>query len=397
VANRSRTLIDGMRSATTRACRARLELRARDQGRASPDCSTSLLGARLSLPLGTLAHAFEWPSDVVSVLVPWVVLAAAGTLSDAPPASSEAAPTSERIALAYEAPAECPGEQAFRAEVRERASGDWEARPGELARRITVSITSSGEGYLASVAFLDRHGVRILRSLSGQRCADVVNGIALVTALAIQSRIEEALSKSEPAQPKAEPSAAPKPTTSTAPPASAAPPRDTRVRFGAAARVASGTGPDASFGPLVFAALEWRRARLGLGFSALFSGRVTESGLSAHYRRLSGRIDGCPYAFGSRTFALEPCAFFEAGSLRGQGVASAELSTTSSGAAPWLVPGVLLRLVSGWGPAVVELEVGGGPPLIRERYGVTVDGLPQTKFRVPAFAFDGALGLGLRF
>jgi hypothetical protein len=335
---------------------------------------------------------------VLPVLAPLVVFAAAGAATDAPPPSPDVSPPVEHIALAYSAPAECPNDDAFRAEVRERASGDWEAAPGELARRITVTVTKSGERYVAAIVFLNAEGERVTRSLGGQACADVVNGIALVTALAIQSRVEEALAQSEPEPPKAAPSA-PAPKAATVAPRPAAKPKsplETHVRFGAAVRAASGVGPDASVGPMAFGALEWRRTRLGLGFGALWSGRVTANGLSASYRRLSGRIDGCPYAFASAVFSFEPCAFFEAGSLHGQGEPGAELSSANGGASPWLVPGALLRLVVGFAPIVVELEVGGGAPLVRERFGVVIDGKEQTSFHVPAFVLDGALGIGLR-
>ncbi|HSU42129.1 MAG TPA: hypothetical protein VLJ38_21260 [Polyangiaceae bacterium] len=335
------------------------------------------------------------------MLAPLVVLAAVGAAGDVSPEGVNANAPVEHIALDYSAPAECPGDPAFRAEVRERASGDWEAAPGELARRITVSVSRSGERYVAAIVFLNPEGERVSRSISGRECNDVVNGIALVTALAIQSRVEEAVAQSEPEAPKPAPSApVPKPAPVVAPkPAvtSKAPP-EIHVRFGAAARVASGVGPGASVGPTAFGALEWRRARLGLSFGALWSGRVTVDGVSASYRRLSGRIDGCPYAFGTARFSFEPCAFFEAGSLHGQGEPGAQLSAASGGASPWLVPGVLLRLVAAFEPVVVELELGGGPPLVREQFGVVGgDGVQHPTFQVPPFVLDGMLGIGLRW
>jgi hypothetical protein len=328
---------------------------------------------------------------VFSVLAPWVVLAAVGGTGEMPPASAEREP--ERIVLVYQAPAECPDSDAFRAAVRERASGDWEARPGEAGRRIDVTVTRSGARFVAGIVFLNAEGERVARSLGGSSCADVVDGIALVTALAIQSRVEEAVARSEPEPAKPAPSA---PVRPRAPASQLSSARETHARFGAAARAASGTGPGPSFGPALFSALEWRRTRLGLAFGALWSGRVTANGVSAHYRRLSGRIDGCPYAFGTAAFGFEPCAFFEAGSLHGEGAPGAELASTSGGASPWLVPGLLLRLVAGFEPVVVDLELGGGVPLARERFGLVVDGEERTTFQVPRFVLDGALGVGFR-
>jgi hypothetical protein len=318
---------------------------------------------------------------------------------DVPPPSAASNPPPERITLAYSAPLECPQEEAFRAAVRERASGDWEAAPGELARRIDVSVSRSGERFVAAIVFLNPQGERITRSFSGKACSDVVDGSALVTALAIQARVGDALAQSEPdpALPKP-PSAAPSPEPAALPPAPrvTAPARELRVRFGVAAHVASGVGPEPSFGPAAWGVLEWRRSRVGLGVSALFSGEVTANGVPAHYRRVSGRLDACPYVVGSTTFAFEPCAFFDAGALHGEGVASAGLTSTSGGAAPWLVPGLLFRVVAGLGPFVVDAELGGGPPLLRERFGVVQDGHERTTFRVPAFVIEGGVGVGLR-
>jgi len=74
------------------------------------------------------------------------------------------------------------------------------------------------------------------------------------------------------------------------------------------------------------------------------------------------------------------------------------LSAASGGASPWLVPGVLLRLVAAFEPVVVELELGGGPPLVREQFGVVGgDGVQHPTFQVPPFVLDGMLGIGLRW
>lgn len=332
--------------------------------------------------------------------LPVVLLAVAEAAGDAERAENDATPPPERIALVYRAPPECPQEEAFRVEVRERASGNWEAAPGELARRIDVSVTRSGERYVAAIGFLNAQGERIARSFSGKACAEVVDGIALVTALAIEARVDEAVARSEPEAKTPEPPSAaspPPPAARGREPVARAPAPATHVRFGIGAKVASGVGPQVSFGPSAGGVLEWRRFRLGLAASMLFSGEVAANGVSAHYRRWSGRLDGCPYVWGDTTLAFEPCVFFDAGALHGQGVPSAELSSTKGGAAPWLVPGVLFRGVTGVGGFVVQAEVSGGPPLVRERFGVIRDGSELTTFHVPPFVFEGTLAVGLRW
>jgi hypothetical protein len=309
--------------------------------------------------------------------------------------------------LAYVAPTECPTDAAFRHEVRTRASGDWEAQPGELARRIAVSVVLRGERYVASIEFLNPQGDRVTRSVAGKSCRDVVNGIALVTALAIQSRVEEALEQSEPEPPPAappsdEPPPAPIPAPSPAPPVdpnpSPAPSPWPRLRFGGALAVATGVGPSPTLGPAFFAALEWDGPRLGIAGEGFWSGRVEANGIPAHFRRLAGRLEGCPTSFSMASVSFEPCAFLELGSLRGDGkIAPPALETPDGGTSLWIAPGAAARLVVGLEPLLVSLEATGRVPLLREEFGVVnAGGARQGVYKVPAVTAGAALGLGIR-
>jgi hypothetical protein len=325
-------------------------------------------------------------------------------LAQAPEASS-AAP--ERIVLAYAAPTECPTDAAFRHEVRTRATGDWEAQPGELARRIAVSVVLRGERYVASIEFLNPQGDRVTRSVAGKSCRDVVNGIALVTALAIQSRVEEALEQSEPEPPPAAPpSAQPPPPAPTPAPVVPVEPKPLpspspwpRLRFGGALAVATGVGPTPTLGPAFFAALEWDGPRLGVAGEGFWSGRVEANGVPARFRRLAARLEGCPTSFSVASVSFEPCAFLELGSLRGDGeVAPPALVTKGGGASLWLAPGAAARLVFVFEPLLVSLEATGRVPLLREKFGVArpESAVPLEVYAVPPVVVGGALGLGIR-
>ncbi len=330
----------------------------------------------------------------------WCAAALAQEPSAAPAASSE------RIALVYSAPPECPGDEAFRAEVRARATSDWEGRPGELARRIAVTVVLRGERYIAAIEFLSPQGDRVTRSVAGKSCGDVVNGIALVTALAIQSRVEEALEQSEPesSPPAAPPPEAPKPEPAPVPPPAA--PRAepdaesrTHLRLGAAAAVATGVGPVPVIGPAFFAAVEWDGPRLGVAGEAFWSGSVQANGVPARFRRLTARVEGCPVSFSVQSVAFEPCAFVELGSLRGDGELA--LPTTlvkqGGGASLWVAPGIATRFIVSFEPLLVSLEGTARVPVVQEKFGVVNAGAaPQEVYAVPAVAVGGALGLGIR-
>ncbi|HEU5074626.1 MAG TPA: hypothetical protein VFU02_10640 [Polyangiaceae bacterium] len=119
-------------------------------------------------------------------------------------------PTQEKVRLVYRGPEECPDAGAFRTVVARRLGGDWEAAPGELARRIEIVVARTQDGYVATIGLLNAEGQQLRRAVRGRDCKDVVNGIGLVTALAIEARVDEAFDRSEPVQ-------APAPTSSSTP------------------------------------------------------------------------------------------------------------------------------------------------------------------------------------
>jgi hypothetical protein len=342
------------------------------------------------------------------------VLVAQSSRARAEPATpAPAAPVaSERIHLVYGAPAECPSAATFHDEVRSRVNGDWEAAPGELARRITISVTRRDDRYVAAIAFTNPAGQAVSRSVAGEKCEDVVNGIALVTALAIESRVEEALQQSEP-EPARTGAPAPNPTPAPAPkvepraaarrasaPSAVVEPgraeRPVHVRFGASSVTSTGVGPDAAFGPAFFAAVELSGPRLGLSGAALWSGLVHTGGVPARFQRLSARADGCPAALGGRALSFEPCAFMELGSLHGQGHSTARVAGSRGGSSLWAAPGLLMRVLTRVDPVVLVLELDAGVPLSRQRFGVVTDGQREPSFKVPVVVFGGALGAGVR-
>lgn len=343
------------------------------------------------------------------------VLVAQSSRARAEPATpAPAAPVaSERIHLVYGAPAECPSAATFHDEVRSRVNGDWEAAPGELARRITISVTRRDDRYVAAIAFTNPAGQAVSRSVAGEKCEDVVNGIALVTALAIESRVEEALQQSEPEAQARTGAPAPNPTPAPAPkveptaaarrasaPSAVVEPgrvaRSVHVRFGASSVTSTGVGPDAAFGPAFFAAVEFSGPRLGLSGAALWSGLVHTGGVPARFQRLSARADGCPVALGGRALSFEPCAFIELGSLHGQGHSTAQVAGSRGGSSLWAAPGLVARLLGTVEPVVVVLELDAGVPLSRQRFGVVTDGQREPSFKVPVVVFGGALGAGVR-
>src|SRR5215831_16197778 len=159
-----------------------------------------------------------------------------------------------------------------------------------MARTIDVTISVGTTRSVARIDFVDDGGRHVSRMVSGETCSDVVAGIALVTALAIESRVPEIVDKSEPAAsptgdempptaapPAAAPKAAVPPVAPAAapetrrhsPPPAPARPREYHFDVGVAGALSSGIGPVAAFGGRFIAGLGWRRGpdlRIGIDY-----------------------------------------------------------------------------------------------------------------------------------
>jgi len=329
-------------------------------------------------------------------------------LAQEPSLEIEALP--ERFRLVYAAPADCPNWEAFSRLVRERIPSDWEASPAELARTIDVDVSRRGDRYLAVIAFSTTSGELVTRAVTGVLCADVVNGIALVTALAIRARGAETFEQGATGAASGPESSSVPRSAADAPPAAAkraasleqttqtnTPTSPLHLRVGLLAAVVTGVGPDAAFGAGLFAALEWPSFRLGLGVQRFDSGPVRASDVPAAFSLLSARVEGCPaFQLGSRS-ALEPCAFAEIGSFHAEAqLEPPRVSVSKPAAIAWVAPGLLGRWILRLDPILVELEVLGRFPLYQEKFYVQSE-QRQVIFRVPVFSAGAALGLGLRF
>jgi len=149
----------------------------------------------------------------------------------------------ELVRIAYDAPANCPSRDAFLARVRSRVGTAWEAPPDGPARAVQVTVVRESAKSAARLAFVDENGRPVHRAVSGATCDEVVSAIALVTALAIESRLTGGSDASDGAGVEA---AAPAETATT--PASGSSPGAPRpeASAGATSPSAPATTPSAS-------------------------------------------------------------------------------------------------------------------------------------------------------
>jgi hypothetical protein len=347
-----------------------------------------------------------------------VVVSVAGTLgraraTDASDPSATFRTTALEIELDYHAPRDCPGVEAYLADVKLRLGPHWKAALKDLAEHLTVTVARTGDRYGGALEFVTVRGERFSRSVSGAVCAEVVRGIGLITALAVNARAggsavrtdTSTTTSADPARPARAPSlpregrsgsaAVEESRTATVP--STRSRTNVQVRFGARASLTSGVGPGVTLGPGAFAIFGLARARLGVGADLFDSGTVRARAIRADFRLLSARLEGCPWSFGlGRWGTLEPCATGELGSFRAAPELDPPVVTVSTPKSiAWGAAGVLGRLVLHFPPFVAAVEVIGRTPLRRERF--FVGSRDDVIFEIPVASAGASVGLGLEF
>jgi hypothetical protein len=340
----------------------------------------------------------------------------AGTLgraraADTPDPSATFETTAQEIELDYHAPRDCPGVDAYLTDVRQRLGPDWKAALKDLAKHLTVTVARTGDRYGGALEFVTVRGERFSRSVSGTVCSEVVRGIGLITALAVNARAGESAiradtsTSADPSRPERAPELAREGRSAsadvgksrTATVSSTRARANVQVRFGARASLTSGVGPGRAVGPGAFAVLGLARARLGLGADLFDSGTVRARGIRADFSLLSARLEGCPWSFGLGSWGtLEPCATGELGSFRAAPKLDPPIVTLSQPKSiVWGAAGLLGRLVLHFRPFVAEVEVIGRAPLRRERF--FVGSRDDVVFEIPVASAGASVGFGLEF
>jgi hypothetical protein len=295
--------------------------------------------------------------------------------------------------LTYEAPAGCPGEATFDADVAEHA-GD---RTRAAGIRVDVAIEERQKVYVGRLVAFDDSKRRSSRQIEGMTCSEVAHALAFLASLVIElgGRLE--------------PETSPVPGPAPAPPPAVAPPPGP-VRAGSLDAMSARridvslillAGAVGGFGPLVRATGELgveisaRPAILapalrlvGFGGDSFLEG----PGGSAALWFAGARLELCPLRFGNEAIALRPCAGGELGDVHAQGQTAFEPRTLNE---PWASVEVTLR-AQWFVRKAFFVELSGGPvmPLTRTHYYFEPD---QTLYVVPQLTARGAAGLGVTF
>lgn len=261
----------------------------------------------------------------------------------------------EKVHVAYRVPtdAACPDAASYRARIIARNRGVSFVDRADAARVFDVQVRADPDGQLhGRLVVRDPVGVQTVREVFGATCAEVIDALALVAALALDPE--------RPQEPRAVPAPVP-----PAPPRTARP----RVAFGASAggiyEAVPGLAPTGS------AFVEIRTRLVWVSVSgAVARGGASVGAASAAFTRVVGRVDLC------RNVVEGPvrwagCARAEAGVLSAAG---ADIEGAARARRPWLAPGLGItgtRALSNrlFGRLACSLAV----PLIRDRFVFSPD------------------------
>ncbi|MET0414265.1 MAG: hypothetical protein ABW217_23340 [Polyangiaceae bacterium] len=303
-------------------------------------------------------------------------------------AASRARASAEELPLSsYEVDPSCPAQDVFGARVLARLGERGLAADGvQLGVEIVRGTNAEQRGVFEGRLHAREEGeMASTREVQGASCAEVIEALALLAALSLETR--NTASASEPVEPPPPPD----------PPASS-----TRWRIGplALALAQSAAAPEGALG-----------AGVGVGLQTPAYGALQPWGMLAVYRTVASTAAlpdsvaqarfhltavyavGCPVRWpAAGWWSLRPCVDVDVGRLTGRGLGSDRIETRRG---LWASAGVAGRgEVHVWGPVWLAALVGAVVPLARHEFYFAPDAVV---FRVPAIGWRGAGFVSLLF
>ncbi|MGH7294495.1 MAG: hypothetical protein ACRELB_06170, partial [Polyangiaceae bacterium] len=139
------------------------------------------------IPLDAGDRPFEMgPAPESPVLHRRVIACLCSALALTSAGVARAQPAEEPIRIEYAAPPTCPPESAFFAQLRARTSRVTRAATGARARTFAVTVVPRGRRIAGHLVIRDPDGATAAeRDVAGDTCEEVVEALALVTALSV--------------------------------------------------------------------------------------------------------------------------------------------------------------------------------------------------------------------
>jgi hypothetical protein len=222
----------------------------------------------------------------------------------------------EAIRVVYSVAAECPSESEFLDRLRTHTRRFRLAGDSEPARTFAIEVDAAGH---AKLTIRDVDGAQSERPLTGASCGEVVDGLALIAALAIDPAATIAPVASPAVSSAPLPPPPPKPVV---PPAPSAGSRWV-LSAGVGVDVVAGVSPRASFGGAVFLGIARLTDSLFAPTLRLYAhgalpASIAVDAANARFSRYGGTLEACPIRIGG-AFAVRPCVAVFAGVVRAVG------------------------------------------------------------------------------
>ncbi|MEI9950438.1 MAG: hypothetical protein WDO74_16005 [Pseudomonadota bacterium] len=301
------------------------------------------------------------------------------------------------IRVNYDAPANCPNQDAFYDAVRARTERVRKAQGDEPRVDVNVRVTGGDRRFHGEMRQVVNQGETSARSVDGETCKEVVEALAFTVALSFDPEAHAPVPP-EANAPTPEPPArvAAVPNVVVRPPP---PPAPARLELEVGLSVLSTVIESAGFatgGALSVMLLREANASTSgaVQLSLLFAGTGLLTAPDDHRTRFGAlAVDACPFRHRSGSWELAPCALGSLGFMELTGRGVAEPTTVNR---VWLSAGIDLQMSCLLGRGLVfESALGATVPLARHRYYTNTP--DQVVTATPVISPLLRLGLGYRF
>ncbi|HEY1536014.1 MAG TPA: hypothetical protein VGF76_18470 [Polyangiaceae bacterium] len=292
--------------------------------------------------------------------------------------------------LSYRAPAECPDDATFRADLAKHLRDTSRA----AGTRLELAITEHDTGYHGVLVALDSSGHQGTRQIEGKTCAEVAQALAFLARMVIElGGLVDSEVPPAPAPPVPPPKiilpnshpqpAARKPLSGVQ--VSVVLLGGARGGFSPDLRPTGELGVDVGASPAV-----WSPSLRLVGFAG--NSELGSLAGSAALRFFGGRLELCPLHLGNTSLTVHACAGGELAAVDARGQIALEPKSVTK---LWASAEATLRL-QWFATRSFFAELGGGPvfPIVRTHYYFEPD---RTLYIVPDVTARVALGFGLLF
>lgn len=309
--------------------------------------------------------------------------------------ASQAQTADYSVPISYLAPAECPSREelllALRARTRELYKTEL-----DTAQRISIRVAAQAAGYVGLLTIFIGGDPVLERSLEDVHCGALVEGLALVAAMALTPTLGPRPSHA-PANPISTTTQEPESKTPILARAETAGHYD--LMLAVLGGLQTAPTPDTLLSAGIHVGLRRRNRAQSVGMSLQYgqTDRLHFLGGDVRFRWLVSRIIGCPLGFRHRALAIMACGAVEVGLLRGE-PANTDQSTVRNGL--WLAPGLGAAMSMQHAGMVLEMFGGAMRPLVRDHFffaGSAASGSREVVHHPPALGLAAELKLGVLF